>query len=211
MQKTISEVKLIRQRIKVSQDHQKSYYDQKHKEVMFEVGDKVFLKVTPMKGVKRFGKCGKLSPRFIGPFEILEKVGKVAYRLALPPALSKVHNVFHISMLRRYIVDLSHILDYKQVELDSDLASEEPPERILERRMIKLRRHCIPMVKVQWQGHPPEEATWEHELDVRSQYPGLNFEDEILLRGKIVMTRKLQVSRFDFNCHYCYLDNKIMI
>ena len=84
----------------------------------FQVGDHVFLRLSPMRGVKRFDKKGKLSPRFVRPFEILERVGQVAYRLALPPALAGVHNVFHVSMLRKYISDESHILSYGDLVLD---------------------------------------------------------------------------------------------
>ena len=92
---------------------QKNYYDIKMKALELEIGDKVFLRVTPMKGVMRFDKRGKLSPRFVGPFEVLERVGKVAYRIALPPALSGIHNIFHESMLRKYILGLSHVLSYE--------------------------------------------------------------------------------------------------
>ena len=95
------------------------------------MGDKVFLKIAPMKGIVRFGKKGNLSPRFIGPFEILERVGDLAYRLALPLNLSSVHNVFHVSMLRKYIFDPTHILSYNPLEIREDLTYEEQPKRIL--------------------------------------------------------------------------------
>ena len=101
-----------------AQSRQKSYANVRRRDLKFEVGDKVFLKVAPMKGVLRSGRKGKLSPRFIGPFEILERVGQVAYRLALPPVLSGVHNVFHVSMLRLYISDPSHVIDFKPLRLD---------------------------------------------------------------------------------------------
>ena len=103
-----------------------------------------------MKGVKRFGKKGKLSPRFIGPFEILDKVGTVAYRLALPPALADSHNVFHISMLRRYVSDPSHVLNYNTIALQEDLSYEERPVSILDRGMKQLRSKSILIVKVLW-------------------------------------------------------------
>ena len=95
-------MKMIRERLKVAIDRQKSYADMKRKDVRCEIGEKVFLKVLPWKKVMRFGKNGKLSLRFIGPYEVIEKVGLVEYRLALPPELEKIHNVFHVSMLRRY-------------------------------------------------------------------------------------------------------------
>lgn len=95
------------------------------------MGDKVFLKVSPWKNVLRFGKKGKLSPRFIGPYEILERVGPVAYKLALPPELDKIHNVFHVSMLRRYRSDPSHILPTESVDVQPNLSYEEEPVKIL--------------------------------------------------------------------------------
>ena len=116
-----------------AQSRQKSYADAKRHDVEFKVGDQVFLKISPMKGVKRFGKKGKLSPQFIGPFDILDKVGAVAYRLALLPALADSHNVFQISMLRRYVSDPSHILKYDTIALQKDLSYEERPDSILDR------------------------------------------------------------------------------
>ena len=101
---------MIRKRLETAASRYKNYADLKCKDVEFQVGDYVFLKVSPIKGVMRFGKKEKLAPRYIGPFEILERVGMVAYRLALPPNLAKVHPVFHISMLRKYISDPSHVL-----------------------------------------------------------------------------------------------------
>ena len=103
-------IKKIQKRMKTSQSRQKSYADQRRRPLEFEVGEHVFLKISPMRGIMRFGKKGKLSPRFVGPFEILERVGVVAYRLALPPSMFGVHDVFHISMLRKYIRDPSHVL-----------------------------------------------------------------------------------------------------
>ncbi|CAM8977083.1 unnamed protein product [Rhodiola kirilowii] len=110
-------VRLIKDKLLAAQSRQKSYADPKHRELEFQVGDLVFLRISPMKGMMRFGKKGKLSPRYIGPFEILERVGNVAYRLALPSTLSSVHTVFHISMLRKYISDSSHVLEYEQLQV----------------------------------------------------------------------------------------------
>ena len=156
-----------------SQSRQKSYADPKRMNVEFQVGDYVFLRVSPWKGVRRFGKKGKLSPRFVGPFEILERIGKVAYRLALPPALSSVHNVFHVSALRRYVSDVNHILSYEDLELEPNLSFEEQPVQILDRKDKVLRNKTIPLVKVLWRNSKVEEATWELELDMRNQYPEL--------------------------------------
>ena len=109
---TFEMVSLIRQRLLISQSRQKSYVDVRRRPLELEVGDHVFLKVMPKRGVVRFDKRGKLSPRFIGPFEILERIGTVAYRLALPPSMSGVHKVFYISMLRKYIPDPAHVVDW---------------------------------------------------------------------------------------------------
>ena len=126
-----------------------------------------------MKGVMRFGKKGKLSPRFIGPFEILDRVGEVAYRLALPPSLSAVHPVFHVSMLRKYHGDPSHVLDFSTVQLDKDLSYEEEPVAILDRQVRQLRSKSFPSVRVQWRGQLPEASTWESKSNMRSRYPHL--------------------------------------
>ena len=123
------------------------------------MGDNVFLKVSPTKGIFRFGKKGKLSPRFIVPFEILEKVEVVAYRLALPPNLSSIHLVFHVSMLRKYLSDPSHVLEVQLVELREDMSYEVQPVEIMDRQVRKLRSKDITSVKVKWKGHSREEAT----------------------------------------------------
>jgi len=113
------------------------------------VGERVLLRVSPMKGMMRFGKKGKLSPRFIGPFEILDRVGEVAYRIALPPRLSAVHLLFHVSMLRKYHGDPSHMLDFSTVQLDKDLSYEEEPVTILDRQVCQLRSKSFPYVRSQ--------------------------------------------------------------
>ncbi|XP_070054852.1 uncharacterized protein [Nicotiana tomentosiformis] len=135
------------------------------------VGEKVRLKISPMKGVLRFGKKGKLSPRYIRPFEILKKIGEVAYHLALPTILSSVHPVFHVSMLRKYVGDPSHILDFSKVQLGSDLTYDVESVAILDRQVRKLRSKSIETVRVQWKGQPVGEATLEVEKDMRSKYP----------------------------------------
>ena len=111
IQQTVEKVKLIRKRMQAAQNRQKSYADVRRRELEFQVGDHVFLKVSPTKGVRRFGIKGKLSPRYVGPFEILERIGVVAYRLALPPSLDKVHNVFHVSMLRKCLSDPDQLVE----------------------------------------------------------------------------------------------------
>ncbi|XP_070032358.1 uncharacterized protein [Nicotiana tomentosiformis] len=155
------------------------------------VGEKVLLKVSPMKGIMKFGKRGKLSPRFIVPFEVLRRVGKVDYELALPPSLSGVHPAFHVSMLRGYHADRSHVLDYSTVQLDESMGYDKEQVAIVDRQVRQLRSKKISAVKVQWRGQPVEEATWEAEEDMRSRYPHLfitpgmildSFEDEHLFK-----------------------------
>ena len=123
---------LIRQMLLTAQSHQKSYADHRRRPLEFAVGDLVFLKVSPTRRVVRFGKKGKLSPKFIGPFEIVQRVGECEYCLALPPFLPGVHDVFHVSMLRKYIIDPSYMLDYSGLQLDNRLTQEEYPVRILD-------------------------------------------------------------------------------
>ncbi|KAL0556488.1 hypothetical protein IC582_005002 [Cucumis melo] len=173
VQSTNEAIQKIRSRMHTAQSRQKSYADVRRKDLEFEVGDKVFLKVAPMRGVLRFERRGKLSPRFVGPFEILERIGPVAYRLALPPSLSTVHDVFHVSMLRKYVPDPSHVVDYEPLEIDENLSYVEQPVEVLAREVKTLRNKEIPLVKVLWRNHRVEEATWEREDDMRSRYPEL--------------------------------------
>ena len=131
---TSEKVSLIRQRLLTAQSRQKSYAYVRRRPLEFEVGDHVFLKVMPKRGVVRFGKRGKLSSRFIGPFEILERVGTVVYQLALLPSMSGFHEVFHVSMLRRYTPDPAHVVDWGEIEVDTDGTFEEGPVCILDSR-----------------------------------------------------------------------------
>ena len=143
----------------------------------FEVGDHVFLKVIPKRGVVRFGKHGKLSSRFIGPFDILERVGTVAYRLALPPSMSGVHEVFHVSMLRKYTPDPAHVVDWGQIEVDTDGTFEEGPVCIVDSRDQVLGHKTVRLVLVLWRHYGVEESTLEREDTMRATYPFL-FRDE---------------------------------
>ena len=136
----------------------------------------------------RFGKKWKPSPRFIGSYEVLERIEPVVYRLALPPKLAKLHDVFHVSMLRKYRSDESHILPVQEIQVQEDFSYDEEPKAILDREVKQLRNKQVPLVKVLWKHHGREEATWEPEVTMRAQYPqlfdsGMNFEDEILFKG----------------------------
>ena len=131
----------------------------------------------PKRGVVRFGKRGKLSPRFIGPFKILQRVGTVAYRLALPPSMSSVHEVFHVSMLQRYTPDPTHVVDWGEIEVDTNGTFEEGLVCIMDSRDQVLRRKTVRLVRVLWRHRGVEELTWEREDKMRATYPFL-FSDE---------------------------------
>ncbi|XP_075515572.1 uncharacterized protein LOC142550219 [Primulina tabacum] len=151
VQITVDKVAVVREKLKAAQDRQKSWADLKRRPVEFNVGEKAYVKVSPMKGVVRFSKAGKLNPRYVGPFEILEKVGTLAYRLALPPNMSRIHNVFHVSQLRKYISDPSHVLEVEPLIIESNLGEElkyeEVPIRVVDTKNQVLRRRIIPYVK----------------------------------------------------------------
>ncbi|KAL6219444.1 hypothetical protein ACLB2K_007203 [Fragaria x ananassa] len=166
---TNEKIKVVRDRLKAAQSRQKSYADVRRKDLEFQVDDWVFLKLSPWKGVVRFGKRGKLSPRYIGPYDIIERVGSLAYRLALPSKLSKIHNVFHVSMLRKYIADPSHVLEEQPISLQKDLSYEEEPVQILDGKEQVLRSNSksILLVKLLWRSHQVKEATWESEEQMR--------------------------------------------
>ena len=146
----------------------KNHIDLKRKGIEYEVRDKVFLKVSPWKKILRFGKKGKLSPRFIGPYEILERICPVSYRLALPLELANLHDVFHVSMLRKYRSDESHILPVQEVQVQHDFSYDEELKAILDQKVKRLWNKQVPLVKVLWQHHGREEATWEPEATMRA-------------------------------------------
>ena len=129
--------------------------------------------MIPKRGVVRFGKRGKLSPRFIGPFEMLERIGTVEYRLALPPSMSGVHEVFHVSMLQKYTLDPAHVVDWGQIEIDTDETFEEGPVCIVDSRDRVLRRKTVRLVRVLWRHCGVEESMWEREDTMRATYPFL--------------------------------------
>lgn len=139
MQRTYNKIEVIRKRLKIVQSRQKSYADTQNRDLEFKVGNKVFLKVTPIKRIKRFGKKGKLSLRFVGRFEILKMIGSVAYQLALLPEWNGTHDVFHVSMLRKYISDPSHVIDYSPLQLEEGLTYVQQPIQILDRKEQQLR------------------------------------------------------------------------
>ncbi|GJT92684.1 putative reverse transcriptase domain-containing protein [Tanacetum coccineum] len=154
---------LIKDRLKATRDRQKSYADKRRKPIEFSLGDFVLLKVSPWKGVVRFGKKGKLAPRLVGPFEIVEKVGHVAYRLDFPEELNGVHDTFHVSNLKKCLADPTLQVPLDEIQVDAKLNFVEEPVEILEREFKKLKRSRIAIVKVRWNSKRDPEFTWERE------------------------------------------------
>ncbi|WVZ70358.1 LOW QUALITY PROTEIN: hypothetical protein U9M48_019033 [Paspalum notatum var. saurae] len=165
------QVKFIHSNLKRAQSRQQSYSDRRRRPLAFEEGDHVYLRVSPMKGVHRFSVKGKLAPRYVGSFKITERCGSVAYRLELPPHLAAVHDVFHVSQLKKCLRVLGEVVDTSQIQIQPDLTCEEKPIRILDQKQRSTRRRNINFFKVQWSNHSEEEATWEQEDFLQTKYP----------------------------------------
>ncbi|GJU35753.1 hypothetical protein Tco_1184107 [Tanacetum coccineum] len=172
-QETTEKIIQVKQRMQAARDRQKSYADLKRKPMEFEVGDKVMLKVSPWKGVVRFGKRGKLNPRFVGPFKVIKRVGDVAYKLELPEELSRVHNTFHVSNLKKCHADEPLAVPLDGLHFDDKLQFVEEPIEITDREVKRLKRSRIPLVKVRWNSKRGPEFTWEREDQFRKKYPHL--------------------------------------
>ncbi|GJR25307.1 putative reverse transcriptase domain-containing protein [Tanacetum coccineum] len=173
IQETTEKIIQIKQRMQAARDRQKSCADLKHKLMEFQVGDKVMLKVSPWKGVVRFGKRGKLNPRYVGPFKVLEKVGEVAYKLELPEELSRVHNTFHVSNLKKCYADKPLAVPLDGLYFDDKLHFVKEPVEIIDREVKRLKRSRIQLVKVRWNSKRGLEFTWEREDQFRKKYPHL--------------------------------------
>src|SRR3954464_6672637 len=173
VQETTEKIKMIQEKMKASQSRQKSYHDKRRRILEFQEGDHVFLRVTPTTGVGRALKSRKLAPHFIGPFQIAETVGEVAYRIALPPTLGNLHDVFHVSQLRKYIVDPSHVIQVDDVQVRDNLTVEALPMRIEDRKVKQLRGKEITLVRVAWGGPAGGNVTWELESQMKDSYPKL--------------------------------------
>ncbi|GJU79523.1 putative reverse transcriptase domain-containing protein [Tanacetum coccineum] len=167
---TTEKIIQIKMRIQAARDRQKSYADRRCKPLEFEVGDKVMLKVSPWKGVIRFGKRGKLNPRYIGPFKILAKVGTLAYRLELPDQLSRVHNTSHVSNLKKCFVDEPLAIPLDEIQIDDKLNFIEEPVEIMDREVKRLNQSSIPIVKVCWNSRRGPEFTWERQDQMKKKY-----------------------------------------
>ncbi|GJS96771.1 putative reverse transcriptase domain-containing protein [Tanacetum coccineum] len=173
IQETTEKIIQIKQRMQAARDRQKSYADLKRKPMEFQVGDKVMLKISPWKGVVRFGKRGKLNPRYVGPFKVIERVGEVAYKLELPEKLSRVHNTFHVSNLKKCHADEPLAVPLDGLNLDDKLHFVEEPVEIVGREVKRLKRSRIPLVKVRWNSKRGPEFTWEREDQFKKKYPHL--------------------------------------
>jgi hypothetical protein len=168
-------VALIRKRLLEAQSRQKSYADNRWRELRFEEGDFVYLKVSPMRGVKRFQMKGKLAPRFVGPYPVFNRVGPAAYRLELPEPMSDIHNVFHVSQLRKCLQVLEDHIEAETIQIQKDLQYREKPVKILDSAVRRTRTSevRVRLCKVQWSRDGEEEATWESEDSLRKEYPYL--------------------------------------
>lgn len=174
---SMEKINLIQRHLKTAQSHQKSYSDVRRRDLEFQVDDWVFMKVSPMKGIMRFGKKGKLSPYYIGPYRILRRIGQVAYELELPQELAVVHPVFHVSMLKKFMRDPSLVVPTEIIGVKDSLSYKEIPVAIFDRQIRKLRTKEIASVKVLWRNQKVEVATWEADDDMKSRYHHL-FEEQ---------------------------------
>jgi hypothetical protein len=162
----------IKQNLKVAQDRKKSYADKNRTHEDFKVGDHVFLKVKSNRSSLKMGSCSKLAARFCGRFEILKRIGLDAFMLALH-ASKTVHNVFHVSLLKKYIPNDNNVIDWNVIQVEKEGVMQVHHVRILDRKRKQLRNRAIGLVKVQWTWYGPEDATWEHEDAMRAEYPHL--------------------------------------
>eukprot|EP00253_Pinus_taeda_P033985 PITA_33985 len=165
-------VKRVRANLKVAQDRKKSFANRKRRFTEYKVGDHMFVRIQTRRSTLQWSGCAKLAPRYFGPFQILARVGPVAYQLALPSHI-RIHNVFHVSVLKKYVYDPKHVIRWQdvRVELEGEVLVE--PQSILDRREVRLRKRVITQVKVLWQHYGLEEATWEDEELIRKAYPNL--------------------------------------
>nr|GEZ70102.1 putative reverse transcriptase domain-containing protein [Tanacetum cinerariifolium] len=172
-------VVLIKEKLKAAIDRQKSYVDKRRKPLEFEVGDQILLRVSPWKGVVRFGKKGRLASRYVRPFEILERIGLVAYRLRLLEELNNVHDTFHVSNLKKCLADANLHVPLDEIKVDKTLRFVKEPVEIMDREIMKLKRRKITLVKVRWNSKRGPEFTWEHEDQMRIKYSQL-FVDRVV-------------------------------
>ncbi|GJR36897.1 putative reverse transcriptase domain-containing protein [Tanacetum coccineum] len=196
IRETTEKIVQIKNRLLTARSRQKSYADVRRKPMEFQVGDMVLLKVSPWKGVIRFGKRGKLSPRYIGPFKIIERIGPVAYKLELPDKLRGIHNTFHVSNLKKCLADENLVIPLEEIQLDNKLHFIEEPVEIMDREVKQLKQSRIPIVKVRWNSRRGPEYTWEREDFFKRNYPHLFSSDKkTRLRNRAPGRRSLKEGR----------------
>jgi hypothetical protein len=167
------QVQVVRENLKLAQSRQKSYADYRRRKLSFNVGDFVYLKVSHMRGLRHFKIRGKLTPRYIGQFKILEEWGEVAYQLELPPQLSDVHDVFHVSQLRKCLWVPEEHMPLEELTVGEELMYQEYPVKILDTSEKVTRNNHYKMCKVQWSNHTEEQATWEKEDQLKAEFPDI--------------------------------------
>ncbi|GJY85046.1 putative reverse transcriptase domain-containing protein [Tanacetum coccineum] len=170
---TTEKIVQIKNRLLAARSRQKSYADRRLKSLEFEVGDMVLLKVSPWKGAVRFGKRRKLSPRYIGPFKVLARIGPVAYTLELPEELKGIHSTFHVSNLKKCLAEGEVVVPLEEIQLDDKLHMIEEPVEIVDKEVKRLKQSRIPIVKVRWNSQRGPEFTWEREDQIKKKYPHL--------------------------------------
>ncbi|GKE73727.1 putative reverse transcriptase domain-containing protein, partial [Tanacetum coccineum] len=170
---TTEKIVQIKNRIQAARDRHKSYSDVRRKPLEFQVGDKVMLKVSPWKEVIRFGKQGKLNPRYIGPFKIIAKVGTVAYRLELPEQLSRVHSTFYVSKLKKCMAEEPLAIPSDEIKVDDKFHFIEEPVEIMDHEVKRLKQSHILIFKLRWNSRRGSEFTWEREDQMQKKYPHL--------------------------------------
>jgi hypothetical protein len=176
---TAEKVNVAKEDLRVARKRQKTYADKKTRPMEFSVGDLVMLKVSPWKGVIRFGKKGKLSPRFIGPFKVLKRIKDLAYQLELPPELDGIHSTIHVSYLRKCLAEESSVIPIKDVSIDPMKRIVDEPVAIPGREQKKLCRKVIDLVLIKWKHNHGESLTWETEAVMKEKYPELFLNEEI--------------------------------
>eukprot|EP00253_Pinus_taeda_P002781 PITA_02781 len=165
-------VKRVRVNLKAAQDRQKNFADQKRRFREFQIGDHVYIRIQAKRSTLQWSGCTKLAPRYCGPFQILARVGPIAYQLALPSHI-RVHNVFHVSVLNKYVYDPRHVIRWQEIQVEPEGEVLVEPLSILDQREVQLRKRVITQVKVQWRHFGPDKATWEDKELMRRTYPGL--------------------------------------
>jgi hypothetical protein len=170
VEETEAIVRRIQENLKAAKSRQETYANKRRRPLEFKVGDHVYLRVSPMKDAKRFRVKGKLAPRYIRPFPILEKCGSVAYKLDLSPSLAGVHDIFHVSQLKKCLKTLVDVVLPEVTPLEADLSYPEHPIKVLDQKDRVTRHKTIKFFKIQWSNHSKEEATWESKDFLRSHH-----------------------------------------